>query len=91
MRTRKFVLLSALFAVSFLATAGFAMADEYKAEDNRLAMGAITMQQILQCLRLGWGQLPCYSREDLAFCLWTDLGDDFGNGTFRRKEDTLFA
>ena len=48
MRTRKFVLLATLFAVSFLATAGFAMADEYKAEDNRLAMGAITMQQILR-------------------------------------------
>jgi biopolymer transport protein ExbB len=48
MRTRKFVLLTALFAVAFLATAGFAMADEYKAEDNRLAMGAITMQQILR-------------------------------------------
>ncbi len=49
------------------------------------------MQQIFQGLRLGWGQLRRQGREDLAFCLWTDLGDDFVNGTFRRKENTLFA
>jgi biopolymer transport protein ExbB len=48
MRTRKFVLLAALFAFTFLSTAGLAFADEYKAEDNRLASGAITMQQILR-------------------------------------------
>jgi biopolymer transport protein ExbB len=49
MRTRKFVLLAALFAFTFLSTAGLAFAEEFKAEDTgRLATGTITMQQILR-------------------------------------------
>ena len=58
---------------------------------GRTTLALVTMQQIFQGLRLGWGQLRRQGREDLAFCLWTDLGDDFVNGTFRRKENTLFA
>ncbi len=48
-------------------------------------LALVTMHQIFQGLCLGWGQLRSQSSEDLAFCLWTYLGDDFVNGTFRRN------
>jgi|SRR5262245_62160738 len=47
MRMRLFAFL-ALALVILTATAGVACADAYKAEDNRLSSGAITMEQIMR-------------------------------------------
>jgi biopolymer transport protein ExbB len=50
MRTRPLILLTLLFAVSFFATAGVALAADAATEvdANRLAQGQLTMQQILR-------------------------------------------